>query len=488
MSSIKSKVANSVKHTSLAMLLTSLLQILQLIILGRILGPAVFGVIAIVQIVIQFAQLYMDMGLTDAIIHKEKISKQDMSSLYWFSIMTGFLMCIILIAAAPLIAHMFQQDQLTGLIRLISISFFIMPFGMQFQAIATKNLKFDKISKYEITSTFCGVAITLLSAIFLSAGAWSLVYGHISTSLIRTLPWVLIGFKNPETRPALIFSLKDIKEYIIFGVYRLGTSTINFFNSKADHILIGLMMGPQILGFYSMAMNLIMQPIQKLNPMINRVALPVFSQIQTDQKRLQKYYLFIIKLITAINAPLYAGLAVLAPFVVPLMLGEEWSSITLIVQILCVFALFKALGYPSGSLLVAVGKVRWSFYWQLFQLFIIPAAIYLSSLTQSIVAVALALTILRIILFFINYQIRLRFIIGDCPGALLKSIFMPIGHGVLMVFILQVMITLLEGAPPVNIIAVNVLIGAAVYLTLIFIFQRELLGELKGFFKKKVLV
>ncbi|TAA66473.1 MOP flippase family protein [Planococcus salinarum] len=485
MSSLKSKAVKSVKHTSLAMIITSLLQVLQLIILGRILGPAVFGVIALVQIVIQFAQMYIDMGLSDAIIQKEKISKKNMSGLYWFSLGIGLVMCLSMIAVAPLVAMIFQQEQLTGLIRMISLSFLILPFGLQFQTIASKHLEFEKISRYEIISSFFGVMVTISAAVFFSAGAWSLVFGHISASLIRTIPWVIIGFKNPETRPELTFSWEGIREYVVFGAYRLGTTTINFFNTKVDQILVGIMMGPQILGFYSMAMNLIMQPIQKLNPMINRVAFPVFSQIQNDRARLQKGYLFIIKLIMTINAPMYAGLAVLAPYVIPLLLGEEWTRIVIIVQILCVYALFRAMGNPSGSLLIATGKIEWSFYWQLFQLFIIPVVLYFSSLTGSIVMVALSMTLLRFVLFFVNYAIRLRFIIGNCLGEMLKAIFTPIGHSLLMVGILQWVISRMENLPYANILIISIPAGIFIYMLLILIFQKELIREIKGFFITK---
>lgn len=487
MGSLKLKAVDSVKHTSLAMILTSTLQIVQLVVLGRILGPAVFGVIALVQIVIQFAQMYIDMGLSDAIIQKEKISKENLSGLYWFSILVGLVMCLVMIVSAPLIAMIFQQEQLTGLIRMISLSFFILPFGLQFQTIASKQLDFDKISRYEIISSFFGVAVTISTALFLSAGAWSLVYGHITSSLIRTIPWVIIGFKNAETRPGLTFSWSGIKEYVYFGAYRLGTTTLNFINTKIDQILIGIMMGPQILGFYSMAMNLIMQPIQKLNPMINRVAFPVFSQIQNDRRRLQKGYLFIIKLIMAINAPLYAGFAILAPYAIPLLLGEEWADIAAVVQILCVYALFRALGNPSGSLLIAAGKVKWSFYWQLFQLFIIPVVLYFSSLTGSIVMVALSMALLRFVLFFVNYAIRLRFVIGNCLAEMLKAIFLPVGHSVLMMAILQLTISRMENLPDANIILINIPAGAVIYLLLVLLFQKELVKEIKGFFMKKAL-
>lgn len=488
MASLKSKVASSVKFSSLSMIVVSILQVLQLIILGRILGPEIFGIIALIQIVIQFAQMYMDMGITDAIIQKEKISSIELSSLYWFSILVGCVMFVALFLLAPAIAGVFGEEQLMPLIQTVGISFVIIPFGLQFQTIASKNLEFAEISKYEIISALAGVAVTICLAFFFNMGAWSLVYGHIVTSLFKTVPWVFIGFKNEDTKPKFVFSWKDIKTLVSFGMYRLGTTTANFFNTKIDQIIVGIMMGPQILGFYSMAMNIVMQPIQKLNPMITRVSFPVFSKIQNDRDRLRKGYLFIIQLIMTLNAPLYAGLVVLAPFVVPLLLGPEWGQVVIIVQILSFYALFRALGNPSGSLFIAVGKVRWSFYWQLALLFVVPIVVYFSGLTGEIVIVALSMAVLRFVLFFVNYFSRIRFIIGDTFGSLMKSIFVPVGHSFLMFAGLSVLIWLLEGVSDTAIILVSIVTGIIIYGLLLMIFQQGLIKEIKGFFIKKAVI
>src|SRR5690606_8443530 len=157
---------------------------------------------------------------------------------------------------------------------------------------------------------------------------------------------------------------------------------------------------------------------QKLNSMINRVAFPVFSKIQLDSTKLRRAYLLITNMLTTFNAPLLAGVIVLAPYAVPLLLGGDWRKSILIIQILCLYALFKALGNPSGSLFIAVGKVRWSFYWQLAQLGIIPAVVFLSSLSGNIFVVARSVGLLRLVLFYVSYFVSIRHIIGDYYGVL----------------------------------------------------------------------
>ncbi|MFP3357305.1 MOP flippase family protein [Planococcus citreus] len=485
MASLKTKAVDSVKITGATMAIVGILQLIQLVVLGRVLGAAVFGAIAVIQIVIQFAQMYMDMGITDAIIQKEKISKKELSSLYWFSIGLGTVLFLLMALAAPVIATLFDQPELEGYIRVIGISFAIIPFGAQFQTIATKSLDFKDIGKYEILSNLAGTLVTLTLAIFFSLGAWSLVYGFITMSVFKTVPWAIHGFRDSGTRPHWEFAWGDIQELINFGMYRLAANTANFFNTKIDQIVVGIMLGPQILGYYSMAMNIVMQPIQRLNPMITKVSFPVFSKIQKDRLRLRKAYLFIIKLIMALNAPLYGGLIVLAPYVIPMLLGDGWGEAIPVVQILSLYALFRALGNPSGSLFVAVGKVKWSFYWQLSLLFVVPLVAYLSSLSGSIVLVASAMALLRFVLFFINYWLRIRWIIGPAIAPLLKAIFIPLGYSAVMATVLVVIIASISGIADGRMIVTGTLAGAFVYGGLMLLFERKLLQEVKGMFIKK---
>ncbi|AIY06229.1 colanic acid exporter [Planococcus sp. PAMC 21323] len=488
MASLKNKAVSSVKLTSISMLVTSVLQIAQLLILGKVLGPKVFGLIAMVQIVIQFSQLFLEMGITDAIIQKEKINKLELSSLYWFSIMVGFILFIVLFLLAPVIALLFSEPSLTAMIQVVGISFIILPFGLQFQTLATKKLEFAQITKNEILATSIGVLLTVYLAVYTSLGAWSLVYGHIAMSLVRSVPWVIAGYRDTETRPQLVFSWHSIKGFVSFGMYRLGSTSINYFTTKIDQVVVGAMLGPVALGYYSMAMNLIMQPVQKLNSMINRVAFPVFSKLQLDKGKLRKTYLLITNMLTSFNAPLLAGVIVLSPYAVPILLGTEWEKSVLIIQLLCLYALFKALGNPSGSLFIAVGKVRWSFYWQLFQLGIIPVVVFLAGLSGEIVVVAMAVGLLRMLLFYVSYFVRIRHIIGDSLRELNLSIAKPVVHSFIMMALLYLLNSQLTEIGAVGIIITDTIVGMLIYGTLMLVNQRELVDEVKGFFRKKTIM
>ncbi|MCD5406439.1 MAG: MOP flippase family protein [Desulfotomaculum sp.] len=205
--------------------------------------------------------------------------------------------------------------------------------------------------------------ITAISTALIGQGVFALVWGALANAAARTLFLLVVGLKN--WRPAWRFKISDIRSFVSFGLYQLGERTINFLNSKLDTILIGSLLGAQALGFYTLAWNLIIQPLQKLNPIITRVAFPVFAKLQDDNARLKRGYMSTLNILSAMNFPYFFGLAVVAPLLVPVVFGMQWLPSILLMQILCVVGLLRSTGNPIGSLLLAKGRADWGFKWNL---------------------------------------------------------------------------------------------------------------------------
>ena len=73
--SLKAKAISGVKWTTFSTVITTILQLLQLAILARFLDPSAFGLMALVMVVVGFSQAFLDMGISNAIIHKQEIKK-----------------------------------------------------------------------------------------------------------------------------------------------------------------------------------------------------------------------------------------------------------------------------------------------------------------------------------------------------------------------------------------------------------------------------
>src|SRR5712691_7787785 len=96
----------------------------------------------------------------------------------------------------------------------------------------------------------------------------------------------------------------DVDGLLAFGLYQMGERVLNFANSRLDQVLIGIFIGPHALGLYSLAWNLVLQPVTRLNPVLTRVAFPVFSLAQEEPERLKHGFLTLTWSLAAVNAPI----------------------------------------------------------------------------------------------------------------------------------------------------------------------------------------
>lgn len=374
--SLKKKAVDGVKWTSVSTVITTILQLLQLAILGRLLDPSSFGLMSLVLIVIGFSQAFLDMGISNAIIHKQEISKNQLSTLYWVNVFSGFLLFICICFLSPFISSFYEKQELTKLIMTAALAFLIQPFGQQFMVLWQKEMRFKEIAKVAIINKSISLLVSVYFA-YRGYGAYALVYGVLSGMVSQTIQFMYLGLK--EYKPLFVFDLRDIKEFLSFGVYQLGEKIVNYFNSQLDILFIGKLLGIESLGVYTIAKQLIMRQTQIVNPIITKVTFPTMAKIQDDIPRLKNIYLKTINYLSSINFPIYAFIFIMAPYLIPIIFGDKWEESIRILQVLAIFGAIRSTGNPIGSLLLARGKANWGFYWNLGLSFYIPLVIYISS-------------------------------------------------------------------------------------------------------------
>jgi O-antigen/teichoic acid export membrane protein len=373
---LKSKTISGVKWTTFSSVILALLQILQLVILARLLDPSVFGLMAITSVVIGFAQAFLDMGISNAIIHKQEVSHTQLSTLYWLNILSGVVLFIIVSLCAPLVALFYQEAELTNIIILVAMTFLIQPFGQQFVVLWQKELRFNDIAKVDVITKLLSLLVSVIFAYY-NYGVYALVYGVLAGTLLQTLVFVYKGFR--EYTISFVFQLSDVREFLNFGLYQMAEKTLNYFNSQIDTLLIGKLLGVETLGVYNIAKQIIMKPIQIINPIVSKVSFPVMAKIQHDTNKLKEIYLKTINLLSSTNFPIYLFMLMTAPQLVALIFGEKWIDAVIIVQILSIYGACRSTMNPIGSLLLAKGRADWGFYWNLGLFFYIPIVIYVAS-------------------------------------------------------------------------------------------------------------
>lgn len=463
--------------TGVSAVFTTVIQLVQTLVLARLLGPEQFGLMAMVLMVVLFGDLFGQMGLNDAIIPRKDVSRAELSSLYWFSIAWGGLIYLIIYTLTPLIALGFSEPQLKTLLPVTLISIVITPFGTQFFALLQKSLKFHLLASVEIASALLGLFVAVASAWIWDQGVWALVWGHLSRNTAGTIVFMAYGWLVGP-RPRLHFATADLHGFLRFGLYRVAANGANFVVSRVDQILIGSLLGAQALGFYSMAANITLLPIQKISPVIAKVAFPVFAKIQDDIPLLKRGYMELLKILTFINAPVLIGMAVIAPIAVPVLLGEQWTESVLLIQILAIYALLRSVGNASGSLIMGLGRADITFFWNLGLLFAVPPVVYVASLTGSITNVAWSMVLLQAILYVALYAMIVRRLLGPCPTPFFSAFAGPVSLALAMGAIVIAMDPLLTDFPTIVHLGSQVLIGVACYVSLTLIFQMRYLKQI----------
>ncbi len=356
---LRRRATSGARWTGTATGLRIATQFVQLAILARLLRVEDFGLMAMVNVVLAFAQTFTDAGVSNAIIHYRDARREELSSLYWLNVVAGIAVFGLVWVCSPLIARLYHQPELTGMVRMAGAVFVLGPLGQQFQSLMERDLRFRRLSIIEIVSLLTSSTVAIVMALR-GYGVWSLVWGTVLLTASKSLLLALVGWST--WRPMARFVPSECRRFVQFGMFQMGERTLSLLGQHLDKIIIGIMMGPGPLGYYELAYRLIARPYQIINPIFTRVAFPVFSAVQKDRDRLRKGYLELMETLGAVTIPLYLGLFALAPAFIRVQLGADYLPTIPLLRILCVVGLTWALISPAGSLLMACGRADIGFY------------------------------------------------------------------------------------------------------------------------------
>lgn len=474
-SSLRNKAIYGARWTSLSAFHSILCQFLKLIVLGRILKPEDFGLMAIAYLVIEYAMVFIRGGLTEAIIHRQDTTKDQLSSLYWINVLFGLIISIIVIFSADVLAKMLLNPEIKLIIIFIGFSIAISAFSVQFITLLRKELLFNKLSIVEITNKSIEVILAIILAIK-GFGVWSLVWGFIIGVIVRTLMLFIIA-KTEKMLPRLYYNFSEIKGYLLFGAYRIGTDFLNRLYTRGDQMIVAASYDIKILGYYHMASRLIFLPVQQLNPIVTKVSFPTLSRVQEEEKQLRYIYLKIFRLLQFIIAPTLIIFGFTAKLVVPFVLGPQWTPIVPIVQILVAYGIIRSAMNLTGSLNMAKGKANWTFYFNVILVVVVLGAMLFSTyLFSDIRYLAGIITITYFILWLFHYRFFIYRIIGPCGkeyfGSIIRSVFASILSGVASLYAL-----FLIGTEDITAFIVTIVIALTSYIVTSILLQKNVFNE-----------
>lgn len=398
---LKQLAVKGVKWNIVSTVSCTLIQLLRLAILTRLLEKADFGVVAIGMMVISFTEIFSELGMTVGIIHKQDITENQYSSVYWMNVMMSIVMFGLLWLVSPLLAIFYKEPILSKIIPLFGIQILCNAFGKMFQTIKSKNLEYSFISIVRILSCVVGFICTVVFAL-LGWGVYSLVWGQIIQIALNQGIYAIKGHK--QIRIKFHFNFTEIKDFVKIGSYRLGSQVLDFVSSKIDVFLIGRYFGMDDLGVYNIAKDLIVRPCTVVNSLVSSVGASVFAKIQQEIETVKKSFKSIVNLASLVCIPIYVAAFIFADAIVAVLYAPSFASVAIFIRILALYGIETCIDSQAGMLQVAFGRTDLGFMWTIIRVVLSVIAILIASLFD-IYAVAYGQLIISVLSFFIFWYI-----------------------------------------------------------------------------------
>jgi PST family polysaccharide transporter len=329
-------------------------------VLARLVAPEEFGLVAMAAVFTGFAAIFVDAGLSSALVHEPRLTEAHRRSAFTITVSAGLALGLLLAAAAPLIARFYGEPRLAGVVAVLALAFPLAGLASVPAALGQRTMSFRRLSMIELAGVLLGYAAAIVAAAA-GLGVWSLVVLTLTQAVVRAVALWL----TDDWRPRVGLDRAALGTLTRFGNPLVGASTVNYWMRNADNLLVGRFAGAVQLGYYTRAYALMLLPLTQVTWLAGRVMLPALTRIRDDVARMREAYLRATSLIGFVTLPAMTLLFVLAEPLVLVLLGPDWTSVVTLFRILCGVGVLQSVTSSSGWVLQALGRTDWMFRWSL---------------------------------------------------------------------------------------------------------------------------
>ncbi len=425
---------------------------IQLMVVARLLTPADFGVMAASATIVLALITISELGLESALIAKAEVDREDLAVAWTVAIARGVAMAVCLWVAADVIGQAMQMPQLASLLRVHAWLLVLQGLQSPAMAIVLKNLDLRRRVSMDLVRRLIEAGSIIALALWLH-NVWALLLGQLVGMCVGSL----LSFWVAPFRPRLSL-YRPARSYFLHYGKHLNVTTLCIFGvMSGGELVIGRLLGQDALGFYQIALAIPLLLGVRATVLIHQISMPTYALLQRDQLGVARVFELQMGLVGLIFIPLAAGVAVLAPVIVPLAFGDQWLPIVDPLRILCLYAVcagylsvMTALHYGANRPDLQMNSWIWQFFF--YAVLIVPLTMGFG-LTGAAVALVASYAVGVLL-----QSIRTRSLIGTGVDATLWSV----GRACLLAGLLAGIILLISGAtstPPASWVLVFACLG-----------------------------
>ncbi|MBA6412684.1 oligosaccharide flippase family protein [Parahaliea sp. F7430] len=315
------------------------------------LTPEDIGIYSAGFSIVALAHLFRDFGLNQYLIQERNLSRESIVTAFTLTLLISWSLGIVVYLSGGMAARFFGEEDIQGLVQLLSINFFIIPIGSITLALLRKALKFQITSSIAVIASACGVAVSIVTALD-GARYFCLAYGAVTESAAMVLLSQLYRPKDARLGLSLYGAKKILKFGSIVGVGNI----VHRLSISGSDALIAKFLGMSALGFYSRAFGTYSLFDQLFTSSISSTILPLFSRENDNITAMRNNYLKALSYSLIFAWPFFAILYLFTSEIMLVLYGPQWGEAVVLVKILCVAGFLVPPILFSDNLFIALGR------------------------------------------------------------------------------------------------------------------------------------
>jgi O-antigen/teichoic acid export membrane protein len=426
----KSQIISAVRWLALGRFAGQAVSWIVTILVMRILSPEDYGLAAMGATLIALIALISEFGFGTAVVQAKEITRQQCACVFGAALLFGIASFALVAALSPLIGSFYNDQRLTNIVQLAGLTFILASLSTIPDAMLRRELNFKKLSLIDFAATLIGSIVTYVLALF-AFEYWALIFGPLTYSACRT---ILLHLTVKE-RILPSFRIAPAFQLIKFGGQVAIARLAGYAVTQSDIVFAGRFLGKESLGFYTVALDLALMPVNKVMSIVNQVALPALAKTARERPEARGEELLAgLRLVAYVIFPCLIGIAAIAPWLVTALLGEKWLPAIQPLQIIALALPMRVIANFISTATVSFGRPDIEIKDKLTSAIVFPACFFIG-VQYDVVGLATAWFIALPISLIINlHRTRKAFSIGFTSIflALLKPVLLSVSMGLLL--------------------------------------------------------
>lgn len=469
---LKSSAIKGVKWTSINTLFNALSAPLFQFFLALLLIPQEFAYIAVISLIIGLSELMSNIGIGEAVIQKEEINSQQISTLIYLNGIFTLIIASLFYITAPFIENFYGLQEMEAILKILIITIIFNGISSIFRVYLQRNLLFKEFSIIQMAKTMTDISVTITLILF-GYGIMGYVYGTIVSTLLYATLLIFYAISKTDLKILLHFNFKDAIPFLNFGVSISLKKILTFVSQRLDEVIIGGILPSESLGVYYFGKRLILQLQSVITNSFSQVLLPVFSKMKNNKVELKNAYMKVSYGAAMIGFPIFVGLSLTAHLIIPTVFGEQWLESVDVVRILSLAMIFQVLtANVATSVLYSINKPNVVLFIDVITVTIYFISLFIISSNSITVIIALysIYTIMKAIILQAYVSIKIEYKFYEYAFHFRKVILSTV---IMATFVLLIQDYILVNYGEISKLIISVSTGILIYVGMQYLIDRK---------------